>query len=104
MTLADLTLPLPYDDCRDLALVYDYATAAQWYEIQQEHGDPRHVATGRQLADGRWMMTGDVLSELHEGGILAWAVPYMTPEFMAAVEVVQASEVVLQETPTPEVG
>jgi hypothetical protein len=104
MTLADLTLPLPYADCRDLALVYDYSTAAEWYAIQQEHGDPRHVATGRQLVDGRWMMSGDVLSELHEGGILAWAVPHMTPEFMAAVEVVQASEVVLQETPTPEVG
>lgn len=50
------------------------------------------------------MMTGDVLSELHEGGILAWAVPHMTPEFMAAVEVLPMSEVVLQETPTPEVG
>lgn len=88
MTLADLTLPLAYDDCRDLALVYDYATAAQWYAIQQEHGDPRHVATGRQLTDGRWMLCGDVLSEVGEGGILAGAFAHITPEMMAQVEVV----------------
>jgi hypothetical protein len=92
MTLADLTLPVAYAECRGLALVYDYATAVQWYAIQQEHGDPRHIAIGQQLTDGRWMMCGDVLSELHSGGILAWSVPHMTPEWMAAVEIVPMSE------------
>lgn len=93
MTLSDLTLPVPYDECKDLALVYDYATASQWYTIQQEHGDPRHVAGGQQLADGRWMMGGHLLSELHDGGILAWALPHLTPEWMASVDVVPMSEV-----------
>ncbi len=94
MLLSDLTFPLPYEECKDLALVYDYATASQWYTIQQEHGDPRHVAGGKQLADGRWMMGGHLLSELHEGGILAWALPHLTPEWMASVEVVPIGDVV----------
>jgi hypothetical protein len=92
MTLSDLALPVPYDECQDLALVYDYATAAEWYTIQQEHGDPRHVAGGQQLTDGRWMMGGHLLSELHEGGILAWALPHLTPEWMASVEVVPLAD------------
>ena len=104
MTLADLTLPLPYDDCKDLALVYDYATAAEWYAIQEEHGDPRHVAGGQQLTDGRWMMGGHLLSELHEGGILAWALPHLTPEWMANVEIIPLAEALalLPVTPPPE--
>ncbi len=103
MTLAELTLPVPYADCKGLALVYDYATAAEWYTIQQEHGDPRHVAGGQQLTDGRWMMGGPLLSELYEGGILAWALPHLTPEFMAAVEVLPLADAValLPESPSP---
>lgn len=103
MTLADLTLPLPYDECKDLAMVYDYDTAVEWYAIQQEHGDPRHVAGGQQLTDGRWFMGGHLLSELHEGGILAWAVPHLTPEWMANVEVVPLSDALalLPESPSP---
>lgn len=92
MTLADLKFPLPYDGCKDLALVYDYATASEWYAIQQEHGDPRHVAGGQQLTDGRWMMGGHLLSELHPSGILAWALPHLTQEFMAQVEVIPLAE------------
>ena len=104
MTLADLTLPLPYDECKDLALVYDYATAAEWYTIQQEHGDPRHVAGGQQLTDGRWMMGGHLLSELYPGGIIGWAVEYLTPEFMAAVEIIPLADALAllpPEAPSP---
>ena len=104
MTLSDLTLPVCYDDCKDLALVYAYATAAEWYTIQQEHGDPRHVAGGQQLTDGRWMMGGHLLSELHEGGILAWALPYLTPEWMANVEIIPLADALAllpPESPSP---
>jgi hypothetical protein len=102
MLLSEIGLPLPYEECKELVLVYDYATAAEWYAMQQEHGDPRHVGIGQQLTDGKWIMCGGVLSELHEGGILAWALPHLTPEFMAQVEVVPMSEVaglVVSETP-----
>jgi len=90
--LSEMSLPVPYDQCNHLALVYDYATAAEWYAIQQEHGDPRHVAGGQQLTDGRWMMGGHLLSELHQGGILAWALPHLTPEFMERVQVIPLAD------------
>jgi hypothetical protein len=93
MLLSGLTLPLPYAECKDLALVYPYEVAVTLYGVQQEHGDPRHVPVGLPLTDGRWMMCGDVLSEVGEGGILAQAFAYMTPEIMAQVEVVPMSEV-----------
>ena len=101
MTLADLTLPLPYDECKDLALVYDYATAAEWYAIQEEHGDPRQEAGGQQLTDGRWMMGGHLLSELHEGGILAWAIPHLTPQWMANVEIIPLADAIALLPVTP---
>jgi hypothetical protein len=93
MLLSDMTLPVPYDECRDLALVYPYEVAVALYGVQEEHGDPRHVPVGRQLTDGRWMMCGDVLSEVGEGGILAQAFSHITQEMMASVEVLPMSEV-----------
>ena len=99
MTLSGLTLPIPYAECKGLALVYSYDTAVTLYGVQQEHGDPRHVPAGQQLADGRWMLCGDVLSEVGEGGILAQAFACLTPEIMGQIEVVPMSEVV---TPAPE--
>jgi hypothetical protein len=93
MTLNELTLPVPYDECKTLALVYHYEVAVLWYTLQQEHGDPRHVGVGTQLTDGRWMMDGCVLSEICPGGILSWADEHLTPEIMAAIEVVPMSEV-----------
>lgn len=94
MLLSELTLPMPYEDCKDLALVYPYEVAVLWYTIQQEHGDSRHVASGRQLTDGRWMLDGDLLSELYPGGIIGWAVEYLTPEIMSQIKVVPMSEAV----------
>jgi hypothetical protein len=101
MWLSDLSLPLPYAECRDLALVYSYEVAVTLYGVQEEHGDPRHVPAGRQLSDGRWMLCGDVLSEVGEGGILAQAFAFMTPEIMAQVEVLSMSEVAQLQVPPP---
>ena len=104
MILSELTLPMPYEECKDLAIVYPYEVAALWYTTQEQHGDPRHVGVGRQLTDGRWMMSGDVLSELCPGGIMGWAMPHLTPEIMAQIEVVAMSEAVAllpPESPSP---
>lgn len=104
MILSEVTLPLAYDDCKGMALVYPYEVAVVWYTLQQQHGDPRHVGIGLPLTDGRWLMTGGVLSELHEGGILGWACEYLTPEIMAQIEVVPMSEAVAllpPESPSP---
>lgn len=103
MTLAELTLPVPYAECKNLAMAYPYAVAVLWYTIQQEHGDPRHVATAQQLTDGRWMLGGHLLSELYSGGIIGWALPHLTPEIMSQIEVLPMSEVaaLLPESPSP---
>jgi hypothetical protein len=104
MTLSQLTLPVPYAVCKDLAMVYPYEVAVLWYTIQQEHGDSRHVATATQVTDGRWMLGGHLLSELYPGGIIGWAIEYLTPEIMAKIEVVPLSEVAAllpPESPSP---
>jgi len=88
MTLAEIPLPMSYDDSRQLALIYDYDVAVALYGVQEEHGDPRHIPVGRELTDGRWMLCGDVLSEVGEGGILAGAFAHITTEMMERVEVV----------------
>lgn len=111
MTLADLTLPMGWGECKDLALVYPYTVAVLLYADQQTHGDPRHVAAGRELTDGRWMLCGDVLSEVGPGGILAWITaqppegeePVITPEVLAQIEVVPLGEVVALLPPEQEV-
>lgn len=104
MFLSEITLPMPYEDCRDLAMVYPYDVAVLWYAIQQEHGDLRHVATAQQLTDGRWMLGGHLLSELYPGGILGWACDYLTPEIMAQIEVVPMSEAEEGLVPVPNPG
>ena len=104
MTLADLTLPLPYDDCKDLALVYSYDVAVLLYGVQEEHGDPRHVPAGRQLTDGRWMLCGDVLSEVGAGGILAGGFAFITPEMMEQIGVIPLADALAllpPESPSP---
>jgi hypothetical protein len=91
MLLSDLTLPMTYEDAKQLALVYPYDVAVALYGVQEQHGDPRHVPAGRELTDGRWMLCGDVLSEVGPGGILARAFAYITPQMMAQVEVIPMS-------------
>jgi hypothetical protein len=103
MNLSELTLPMPYDECKHLAIVYPYEVAVLWHTIQQEHGDPRHVGVGLPLSDGRWMMYAEILSEMYPGGIIGWALPHLTPEFMAAVEIIPLADALalLPESPSP---
>lgn len=101
MTLDELELPMAWAECKDLALVYPYEIAVALFQVQAEHGDPRHVPVGRELTDGRWMLRGDVLSEVGPGGILAGAFAYITPELMAAVEVLPLAEALALLPPEP---
>ena len=101
MTLDQLDLPMAWEECKDLALVYPYGIAVSLYQVQEEHGDPRHVPAGRELTDGRWMLCGDVLSEVGPGGILAGAFGYITPELMAAVAVVPLADALALLPPEP---
>lgn len=94
MLLSELTLPMPLEECQPLALVYPYEVAVVLYSTQQEHGDPRHVVYGQALTDGRYMVAGEMLTEVGDGGLFAWIREYLTPEIMAQIEVIPLSEAV----------
>ena len=100
MTLDQLPLPLPYEDSRTVALVYPYEIALALYQLQTEYGDQRHVHQGVQLTDGRYCLCGDILSEVGEGGLLAGLFAHVTPEMMAAVEVIAWDDAVALMPPT----
>lgn len=88
MTLDQITLPLEYAESKALALVYPYEIALALYQLQTQHGDPRHIHYGVQLTDGRYCLCGDILSEVGEGGLLHGLFSRVTPEMMAAVELI----------------
>lgn len=93
MKLSEITLPLPYDECKSLALVYSYEVAQQWYAIQEEHGDELHIAVGVELPDGRWALCGDILSEIRLGGVFEWAMGRISQSLMEQIDVVPAESV-----------
>lgn len=93
MLLSELTLPMAYAECKDLALVYPYGVAVALYTAQEEHGDPRHTLTGQPLTDGRYLIAGEMLTEVGHGGLFGWIGDHLTQEMMEAVEVVPMSEV-----------
>lgn len=70
MTLADISLPVTYEWGVTHALVFGHDLAQRLAEVQSQHGDPRHVPAPRQLTDGRWMLTADVLTECIPGGLI----------------------------------
>lgn len=70
MTLADLTLPISYDDARQYALVFTPALAARLAELHESHGSPLCRPVPRTLVDGRLMLSADVLTEVQPGGLL----------------------------------
>ena len=75
MTLGDLTLPISYEDARQLALVFTAQLAGRLAELHAEHGSQKCVPVPRVLADGRLMLCADVLTEVGPGGLLEamWA-------------------------------
>ena len=94
MTLDQIPLPLSYEDSRTIALVYPYEIALALYQLQTEYGDPRHVHQGVQLINGSYCLCGDILSEVGEGGLLHGLFSHVTPEMMAAVEVIPWADAV----------
>jgi len=75
MTLADLTLPIPYAEAQGLALIFTPQLAGRLAELHSEHGSSNCVPVPRVLADGRMMLCGDILTEVMPGGLLSgmWA-------------------------------
>ncbi len=70
MTLAELTLPISYEDSKQYALVFTPQLAARLAELHAEHGTTNCVPMPRVLTDGRLMLCADVLTEVGPGGLL----------------------------------
>lgn len=70
MKLGDLTLPLPIETARGYALVFTTQLAQRLAELHAQHGSPNCVPVPRRLADGRLMLSADVLTEVEPGGLL----------------------------------
>ena len=89
MTLADLTLPISYEDARQWALVFTPALAARLAELHAIHGSPNCVPMPRALTDGRLMLSADLLTEVMPGGLLhaMWAAADQAV-LLASVEVI----------------
>lgn len=70
MTLADLTLPISYEEARQYALVFTPQLAARLAELHAQYGRPDCVAMPREMVDGRLMLNADILTAIEPGGWL----------------------------------
>jgi hypothetical protein len=105
MTLADLTLPIAYEDARTYALVFTPALAARLAELHAQHGSANCVPMPRTLTDGRLMLSADILTEVMPGGLLhaMWAAADQAV-LLPSVEVIPWGEAVAMLPPDPIVG
>lgn len=69
MTILDL-LTADLDTMRGFALVFDAALAEILAERWYAYGTPNCCPLPRTLADGRFMLCADILSEVRPGGLL----------------------------------
>lgn len=103
MTLADLALPIAYEDAKALALVFTPALAGRLAELHAEYGSPNCVPMPRQLTDGRLMLCADVLTEIEPGGLLHAMWEAADKEVLGReVEVIAWDEAVAMLPPDPQ--
>ena len=70
MTLEDVEFPVTYEWGRQHALVFDGQLAVRLAELQSQHGRPDYRTHPRELIDGRYMFTADILTSVEPGGPL----------------------------------
>lgn len=88
MTVADLmpSLPLTYDDGRRLGLVFGAELAARLADAQAAMAS-QHCASPVLLADGRYLLCGDLLSEVGPRGLYASGFAVLNPQRFDEIEV-----------------
>jgi hypothetical protein len=103
MTLRDLALPISYADARGVALVFTPQLAGRLAELHGLHGSTNCVPVPRVLADGRLVLSADVLTEVEPGGLLhaMWAAANKAV-LGASVEVVPWADALALLPPDPE--
>jgi hypothetical protein len=95
MTLADLiTQPVSYENARDLAIILTPDQAATLGAVQQQYGNPRHVAAPVPLTDGRLMLCADLLTETGQGGLYAQGFAHLPSEIFAQVQIIPMTDAV----------
>lgn len=105
MKLADLTLPISYADARGLALVFTPQLAERLAQLHAQYGSPNCVPMPRQLADGRLMLSADVLTEVEPGGLLHEMWEAADKHVLGkAVEVLPLADAVAMLPPDPPIG
>lgn len=92
MTLSDIKLPVRYDWARTNALVFHASLAQRLAEVQAQHGDPRHVPNPRRLTDGRFMLSGDILTECLPGGLVYGGFSHLDAARFDEIEVLPMAE------------
>jgi hypothetical protein len=103
MTLADLiTQPVIYETAKELAIVLTPDQAATLGTIQEQYGNPLHVAAPVPLVDGRLMLCADLLTETGPGGLYAQGFAHLPAELFAQVQVLPMADAIAL-IPQPEV-
>ena len=95
MTLADLiTQPISYETAKELAIILTPEQAATLGAIQQQYGDPRHVAAPVPLTDGRLMLCADLLTETGPGGLYAQGFAHLPGDIFPQVQILPMAEAI----------
>jgi hypothetical protein len=95
MTLADIiTQPISYETARDLAIVLTPDQAVTLGAVQQQYGNPRHVAAPVPLVDGRLMLCADLLTETGPGGLYAQGFAHLPAELFAQVSILPMADAI----------
>lgn len=105
MTLAELDLPVPYEQASSLALVFSKELADRLAAVQQEHGNPRDtVFAAGPLSDGRYFHSADLVSEygIGPGGLYAAGFAHLNQSRFAEVEVLAMASVLAMLPTQPE--
>jgi hypothetical protein len=101
-SVADLLahLPLPYSYAVRWGLVFDAALADRLAQVQAENPS-QHYARPTLLANGSYLLGGDLLSEVGPGGLYAAGFAQLDASRFSEILVVPWSEAVVMLPPSP---
>lgn len=102
MTVADLlpSLPLTYEQGRQYGLVFGSSLAERLSEVQAQFPSQHH-AVPVPLVDGRYLLCGDLLSEVGDRGLYAVGFAQLNPARFDEIEVIPWADAVALLPPDP---
>lgn len=95
MTLANLiTQPVSYDTVIELAIILTSEQATVLASIQEQYGNPQHIASPVALNDGRFMLCADLLTEVGIDGLYSQGFSHLPAEMFTQVDVIPMQEAI----------